>query len=71
MKRTPKAPRAYPPIDDFPPCPPCTFGCDQIWDCKDPKTCVHVEPLLSDQALARAMVGICILLGIFALVGWL
>ncbi|NDF51316.1 MAG: hypothetical protein EB116_14745 [Betaproteobacteria bacterium] len=68
MKRTPKAPRIYPPIDD---CPPCRFGCDQIWDCKDPSVCVHTKPLISDRVIAWAMLAICIALGIFALIGWL
>jgi hypothetical protein len=65
--KTPKAPRAYPPIE----CPPCKHACDALWNCADPKTCVHVDPLLSDRAIAWAMLAICIALAIFALVGWL
>lgn len=65
--KTPKAPRAYPPIE----CPPCRHDCAALWECADPKTCVHVDPLLSDRALAWAMLAICIALAIFALVGWL
>jgi hypothetical protein len=42
-----------------------------LWECADPKTCVHVSPLLSDRLLAWAMLAICIALAVFALVGWL
>ena len=65
--KTPKAPRAYPPIE----CPPCKHNCEAIWVCADPKACVHVNPLISDKLIAWAMLAICIALGIFALVGWL
>ena len=67
MKRTPKAPRAYPPIE----CPPCTLGCDAIWDCKDSKRCIHTEPIISDRVIGWALVAICVALAIFALIGWL
>jgi hypothetical protein len=53
------------------PCPPCKHNCEAIWACADPKVCVHVAPLISDQTIAWAMVAICIALAIFALVGWL
>ncbi len=69
------------------PCPPCKHDCAAIWHVRgdqcvhvEPlrgyrmKTRDLVDPdvhTLSDQAIAWAMLAICIALGIFALVGWL
>ena len=53
------------------PCPPCKHDCAAIWACADPKSCVHVNPLISDATIAWTMLAICIALAIFALVGWL
>lgn len=71
MKRTPKAPKTYPPIDEAPPCPPCRFDCAAIWECKDPQVCIHTEPLLSDAVIGWVMVAICLMLGVMAWLAWI
>lgn len=53
------------------PCPPCRHDCEAIWVCVDPKACIHVNPIISDQTIAWAMLAICIALGVMALIGWL
>ena len=86
MKRTPKVPRNYPPIE-CPPCvgaclqgrhcpyvktcPPCTIGCDQLFDQASPDVCVHQEPIISDRLIGWALVAIAIALLVFALIGWI